>query len=502
MRLNNLLKLTREKSTHSKVQMVARGLGVIIGTYSSFLFLSSNQRFVAGYNKFWQYLITGSSISINAIVNSYFNVIAADDISDFWDPVNKKLLISKTRLGIIIFFSVTSACSFALLDLDSTGIKFALQIATYSTQHFFFLNDLSQTIFSKKPKEQAEKEFFAENEKLKDKIEKSITALYQSFDNENLIQQFILENDQINLDEIESFIEQQEIKITGKDAEQKESTHAKPKTNCQWRQTPYYTSQAVGGFITAIGNLCFYNSAINEFPDVEFLHLTEIPSAVTWGVAGLCMIPVLGMAFILTKRTIDQVFAMVKEGINGDSIPYFIRKNIKISLVVGIPMTIFAFFSYGPTYRLTQESIYPIWDGNPPNFGWLDPFHGKLKGFYSYSTAIATIIFNIFPVGTVVDAFVKNCKYYFGSPVEKQQIKVLNFFNALRNRVGKATFETVSVSPATAINSLEEPLLAQPQSSLMRSCGQTIWAACFGKKLNNEPFYDSDEERMIAVNQS
>jgi hypothetical protein len=92
----------------------------------------------------------------------------------------------------------------------------------------------------------------------------------------------------------------------------------------------------------------------------------------------------------------------------------------------------------------------------------------------------------------VVETTVKNIKYYFGSTVEKQQVQVIDFFKALRNRVVKATIETVSAnSSSTAINSG-----SNPPSGFMQTCGQRFWSLVGYPQP--DPFNDEDEPYVLS----
>jgi hypothetical protein len=479
MKLDDLLNITSQEMTKgSKKKRFVRGAGVIIGAISSKVFLKPNQRLVARDSKAYQGLIIGSSMGINVIVNGYFNVIAADEFFDLWDPVTGKLLIPISHLGGIIFFSVASAACFAFLDLDSMYINFGLQVFTYTTQHFFAIKDAYDTIIPQKPpKDLNESDFRNDQKTLVKKIDQSIEELYQHFDRGGSVSQFLNEDNEIGLEAIESWISQQKTKTVVE----------KPTGKC--RQGSYYGSQMVGAGVTVIGNFGFHSVAVNGFKELYFLDLSDQAS---WGLASFCMIFVYGLALIVTKRTIDQVCAIIQEGITSNNIPYFIRKNLIISLTLGLPLTIMAIFSFGSSMRLTQEAIYPIEASNPPNFQGLDGDQRKAEDFYSYITAIVNIIFNLFPVGPVVETSVKNIKYYFGSTVEKQQVQVIDFFKALRNRVVKATVETVSVDPSsTAINSD-----SKPPSGFMQTCGQRFWSLWGYPRP--DPFNDADEPFFLS----
>lgn len=411
------------KTTPLKKTLFKLG-GIIIGGIATKVYFLPAQRLTEDDSQFYGTLLVVSTIGINVVVNAYYNVIASQEYFDLWNPITKKLIMPLRHLAVLGLSSFASAFCFAFLELENTGIgayfNFALQSVIYTTQHTIAVKALYDLWPQWPAIKRAEEKFRQRQAKICDRFDAALFNANKGFYRKTLaVENFFIE-DELNINYLVNWIEQQSLP---------EKINSTPSLSFQ---TFYYSMQILGFLATFIGNIGYHNDTINGF--MKFKYFSEY----VWIIATVCMIPVYSLGFTATYQNIKKVFELFKGNFNVDDIPLSIKKTPVFSTICGGGLLTWSLFSFCSALKLLQEAIYGGNPDNLPQFSAMD-ISQIMRWIYDYSTIISTVLFNIFPVPEVLDFLAKKfCLYVSGSQKDKQQIQLLEFLGAMRNRAVKA----------------------------------------------------------------
>lgn len=399
----------RGPSTLKKVSYVGNTL---IGVAASLVYIGSAMALVQDANPAYAVLVVSSGVSINAILNIYFNLLAVRILFSVIDPITSQLTVSKVELAITLLLSIGSAFPFAFLSLQDkifipSSVNFPLQLFCFTTQHFIPIMAIVVMVGNCRSSahlraEQIRSSLIQVLNKALITLENPAKNLRPSLQGEICDEKGLTHPEK--LAHYVAAIQVDEDSIMGSDLALT-SSHISPRIGKRVTQGVYYLFQALGTFIQVVANVGYINVTFTGFNQK-----LAFSRNAAWALTITCMSPPLLLSFMLSHDNIKKIsellslgYEKASEGTLKCALPK-IEKNFCFQLFFGALLTLFSVLSFGTSVQLFKDALSPINPENPPQFAWMLTDNEILNSMLIGITAFGACFFNIFPVPEVVES--------------------------------------------------------------------------------------------------